>query len=192
MVTNPLYAYFSLFFFTYEQELVLQDVSSMKAGSESSYFLYDDGTVQSCGRNNEGQLGDGTLLDADKPVDVLIPYDETRIGELGSGPSSASAFFVSEDKRLVYGAGQNYRHQLGIGEVGSRKFPVLVDFQDEPGIQEIETVSASGSHTTAVCCTIFTDIPTSYPTPFPTTYVSYCFASLPYMGASVLIFSQTL
>ncbi|KAL7552106.1 hypothetical protein ACHAWF_015321 [Thalassiosira exigua] len=140
----------------------------IKAGRESSYFLSRHGIVQACGRNNEGQLGDGTFIDSNSPVRVEIP-PSIEIRQLGSGPSSASAFFIG-DREIVFGAGQNYRHQLGIGEIGSREFPVLIPFDDAPiKLFDIVKVSASGTHTTAIVCFIETEMPTSNPTMAPST-----------------------
>ena len=53
-------------------------------------------------------------------------------------------FFVTDNS--VYGAGINDRFQLGINEIGSQEFPVIVDFGEDV---EIDLVSASGTHTVA-------------------------------------------
>ncbi|KAL7527838.1 hypothetical protein ACHAXR_002156, partial [Thalassiosira sp. AJA248-18] len=147
-------------------ELAVKGVTAVEAGRESSYFLYENGSVDSCGRNDEGQLGDGTFVDSDTPVKVDIPQN-SRIREIGSGPSSQSVFFIAEED-LVYAAGQNYRYQLGIGDIGSEVFPVLVEFEDSPGRHEITKISSSGTHTVAISCLIITETPTSYPTLMPT------------------------
>lgn len=147
-------------------ELAVKGVEQIMAGRESSYFLYPNGSVDSCGRNDEGQLGDGTFIDSDKPVKVDIP-NSTPIRLIGSGPSSQSVFFVA-DEDIVYAAGQNYRHQLGLGDIGSEKFPVIVEFDDSAGRDEITKISSSGTHTMAISCLIITDTPTSYPTVNPT------------------------
>lgn len=136
------------------------------AGRESSYYLYENGSVESCGRNDEGQLADGTFVDSDKPVKVDIPKPY-KIHSLWSGASSQSVFFVA-DEDVVFGAGQNYRFQLGIGKIGSEKFPVLVEFDDAPWRQEITKISSSGTHTVAISCPIITETPTAYPTISPT------------------------
>jgi len=48
-------------------ELIVSGVSSIMAGRESSYYLFPNGSVKSCGRNDEGQLADGTFVDSDEP-----------------------------------------------------------------------------------------------------------------------------
>ena len=145
----------------------------MMAGRESSYFLHPDGSVESCGRNDEGQLGDGTFVDSLAPVEVDVP-NGVEILRLGSGPSSQSAFFVAEEGDVIYAAGQNYRHQLGIGDIGSEVFPVVVDFDEEGSGSAVERrhtineVSSSGTHTVAISCGIITEEPTASPTTSPT------------------------
>lgn len=136
-------------------------IKSIAAGSESSYFLFLDGTVASCGRNDEGQLGDGTFVDSDK-TDVVIPDDDKIVG-LGSGPSSQSAFFIAEN--TVYGTGANDRNQLGIGEAGKTELPTAVNFGDSN--IDIVGVSSSGTHTVACNLNILTDAPTLSPSLSP-------------------------
>jgi alpha-tubulin suppressor-like RCC1 family protein len=124
----------------------LGKVKAVTASKESSFFLYDDGSAQSCGKNDEGQLGDGSFImsSAEAPiVNVLIP-DSDFIERIGSGPSSQSAFFIG--KESVYATGLNDRFQLGIGNIDSQNVPTKVLFD---GPVDITYVSASGSHTVA-------------------------------------------
>ena len=118
------------------------------AGRESSYFLLDNGAVKACGRNDEGQLGDGTYVD-NEFVDVIIPNNEA-ITNLGSGPSSQSVFFFGEN--AVFGAGANDRFQIGIGEIGSQIFPVEVEFNELDTVAGILKISSSGTQTVAYYC----------------------------------------
>ena len=148
-----------------QKELAVNKVSSIMAGRESSYYLYPNGRVESCGRNDEGQLADGTFIDSDEPVKVKIPKD-IQIHTLGSGSSSRSVFFIA-DNDIVYAAGQNYRFQLGTGEIGSEEFPVLVEFDDGPPMHEIIKISSSGTHSVAISCELFTEMPTVMPTMEP-------------------------
>jgi alpha-tubulin suppressor-like RCC1 family protein len=141
-----------------------RDVKKIMAGRESSYFLREDGSVRSCGRNDEGQLGDGTFIDKEFAV-VNIPNDDI-VDILGSGASSQSVFFVASDK--VYAAGANYRYQLGIGEIGSRTFPVEVDFDDLANTSGIDKISSSGSHTVSRNCPVrVSEQPTKQPSRKP-------------------------
>ena len=124
--------------------------------------------MESCGRNDAGQLADGTLLDSDFPVRINLPRS-TRLRAVGAGPSSKSVFFVAGDED-VYAAGQNYRYQLGLDEVDPAEFPFRVELDGAPGLQRVAGVSASGSHTAAVSCDRFTGAPTTTPTGYPTRF----------------------
>jgi alpha-tubulin suppressor-like RCC1 family protein len=150
-------------------------------GSESSYFLFTDGTVGSCGRNDEGQLGDGTFIDQVKTF-VSIPNRDKIVG-LGSGPSAQNAFFIAEDN-VVYGVGANDRYQLGLGAPGKVAFPSLVEFEDP--IFNILKISSSGTHTVSIneliCTTFPTATPTVTPTNVPSEFFSlHCMECIPLM-----------
>ena len=43
----------------------------------SAFILGSDGNLYAMGRNNEGQLGNGTTTDSNVPVRVLIPREST-------------------------------------------------------------------------------------------------------------------
>jgi len=134
------------------------------AGRESSYFLLDDGSVKSCGRNDEGQLGDGTFIN-NEFADVNIPKNE-KVSNLGSGPSSQSVFFWGENE--VFGAGANDRFQLGLGEIGSRTYPVRVEFDELYTVEGIIKISSSGTQTVALNVPVELDVPIEADTTIPT------------------------
>jgi len=128
-------------------------------------------------------------------VKVDIPKD-IKVHTLGSGASSQSVFFVAEDD-IVYAAGQNYRFQLGLGKIGSEKFPVLVEFDEGPSLHEIVKISSSGTHTVAISCELYTDMPTVSPTIEPSMhptfepYDFFCYKCLYYVYESfVFLFSH--
>jgi alpha-tubulin suppressor-like RCC1 family protein len=125
-----------------------EDVQSIMTGRESSYFLLKNGVVKACGRNDEGQLGDGTFVDNEYAT-VDIP-DGNVITSIGSGSSAQSVFLFGQTS--VFGAGANDRFQLGIGEVGSRKFPVKIEFEDLASVAGMEKISSSGTQTVALDC----------------------------------------
>ncbi len=118
-------------------------VVQVAANRESSYYLFDDGTAVACGRNDEGQLGDGTFVNTSED-DPIVAVKQKGIRRIGTGPSAQSVFFVKDDS--VYAAGLNDRYQLGIDEIGSNKFPVKVEFE---GDVAIDLISASGTHSLA-------------------------------------------
>jgi len=110
-------------------------------------------------------------VNAHLSVKVDIPKD-IKVHTLGSGASSQSVFFVAEDD-IVYAAGQNYRFQLGLGKIGSEKFPVLVEFDEGPPLHEIVKISSSGTHTVAISCELYTDMPTVSPTIEPSMHPTF-------------------
>jgi alpha-tubulin suppressor-like RCC1 family protein len=155
----------------FEPELIqgVTDVQQIFAGSESSYFLQEDGSVKACGRNDQGQLGDGSFFQRSKPVNVKIPKGE-KIRLIGSGPSAVSVFFVGEDLGLMFAAGINDRFQLGLGvnggNVAAESVPTEVDFGAYAEMFNFTKVSASGTNTAAIACML--DAPTTSPTAYPT------------------------
>ena len=122
-----------------------QKVVQVESGRESSYLLFDDGRVFSCGKNDKGQLGDGTTSDTSNEQPVVRVDMSEEVYSIGSGPSSESVFFIGLDN--VYAAGANDLFQLGIGNNESTKTPVRVEF-DSP--VDINFISSSRTHTVAL------------------------------------------
>lgn len=116
------------------------DVRSFKAGKQSTYILFKDGSAIACGLNDVGQLGDGTFDDS-FGSDVMLE----DIVYLNAGPSADSVFYITGDG-LVYGNGLNIKGQLGIGDTEDSNEPLQVDF---PGDAEVLSISASNTHTVA-------------------------------------------
>ena len=75
-----------------------------------SLFLKSDGSLWAMGQNNDGQLGDGTLIKTNRP-EQIVPSGVTAIAE-GSGHS----LFVKSDGSL-WGMGYNIYGELGDGFV---------------------------------------------------------------------------
>src|SRR6266403_1683473 len=102
--------------------------------------LFGDGTAQCWGRNDDGQLGDGTRTSSSTPVPV---------GGL-TGAAAATGGFYHTCALLGGGTvqcwGQNYEGQLGNGIVGGvSTFPVLV-----AGLANVSAVSGGYRHTCAL------------------------------------------
>jgi hypothetical protein len=87
-------------------------------------------------------------------TDVIISTGERT--NIGSGPSSESAFFFGESS--VFGAGANDRFQLGLGEIGMKAFPVEVEFKDLGNVVAgLLKISSSGTQTVAYNCPVEVD-----------------------------------
>src|SRR5947208_9054220 len=110
------------------------------AGGYHTCALFGDGTAQCWGRNDDGQLGDGTRISSSTPVPV---------GGL-TGAAAVSGGFYHTCALLGDGTvqcwGQNYEGQLGNGIVGGvSTTPVLV-----AGLANVRAVSGGYRHTCAL------------------------------------------
>ena len=119
-------------------------VRSFKAGRQSTYILYDGGSVVACGLNDVGQLGDGTFNDSFGTA-VPFPTSANDVVYVGSGPSAESVFYITEGG-AAFGSGLNDKGQLGVGDIMNRNSPVLIQF---PNSADIRDISASNTHTAA-------------------------------------------
>ncbi len=112
---------------------------SAAAGSHT-LALKNDGTVWAWGKNNNGQLGDGTLIDRSTPV---------QVGGLNSIVSVAggSGYSVAlKSDGTVWTWGDNTGSRLGVTTATTQqKTPVQIS-----GLSGILAISTGGSHTLAL------------------------------------------
>jgi len=136
----------------------LSNVSSVSAGVNHSLALKSDGTVWAWGWNDIGQLGDGSLIQKDSPVQVL--------GEAGAGTflsdvqSISSGGFHStalkNDGAVVWVWGDKDFAQLGDGTVGDGDPGTTVsgDYSEIPVqttlISDVIGISSGNAHTLAI------------------------------------------
>ena len=108
---------------------------SIKIISSASayYFLVikSDGSLWGTGRNNRGQLGDGTTQDRN-----IFQKIDDNVSEAATGP--AHTLYVKSDGRM-YAMGKNNYGQLGDGTTTDRTTPVLID-------QNVSSVKAGEEH----------------------------------------------
>ncbi|WP_338278646.1 MopE-related protein [Corallococcus caeni] len=89
-------------------------------GESHSLALKADGTVWAWGRNDAGQLGDGTTIQRNTPVKVL---GLTGVMAIAAG---ASASLALKTDGTVWAWGSNYNGHLGGGAVSSLYMPAQV------------------------------------------------------------------
>ncbi|MBS4098800.1 MAG: hypothetical protein KGZ83_18415 [Sulfuricella sp.] len=98
----------------------LANIRAIAAGGQFTLALADGGTVYAWGRNDSGQLGDGSNTARATPVVAL--NGATRIVA-----GFAHAFASGADGNW-YGWGKNDSGQLGTGDTGSRSTPLLMNY----------------------------------------------------------------
>ena len=79
----------------------MTDVKYMSAGTYYSLILKNDGSLWACGKNNCGQLGDGTNIDRYSPVKIMDGVNSAGIdGVLMDKPTTDNSVFSLSGQRL--------------------------------------------------------------------------------------------
>ena len=112
---------------------------SVSLGDDHSCALLDDGKVMCWGKNNFGQLGDGSATDRSSPVEVSGLPNAQSIA-LGGSHSCA---LLTDGKVMCWG--YNSKGQLGDGTTSARIFPVQVS-----GITTATGIAVGSEHSCAV------------------------------------------
>lgn len=114
------------------QDLPQKQVAQIVGSARQSYVRFEDGTVWAWGRNDEGELADGTFTDRLLPVQSLI----SDVAQLNCRVLHAAA--VKSDGSL-WAWGANGSGQLGDGTTTNRNAPVQVSLPKP--VKSIGTVS---------------------------------------------------
>jgi len=96
----------------------LTGVAAIRAGSDHTIALKNDGTVWTWGRNYFGQLGDGTNVDRNAPVQASGLMNVVAVGR---GDSHTVAI---KSDGTIWAWGWNLEGQLGDGTSTNRNAPV--------------------------------------------------------------------
>lgn len=107
------------------------------AAGNSTFVLTSSGKVFGAGRNNKGQLGDGTFTSRSIPVAMLLPAGTKAVKVI---PGVESTYAILDDGRLV-GTGGNYFGQLGQGNTVDTPTPVV--FTMPVGEAAVDAVESS-------------------------------------------------
>lgn len=110
--------------------------SAIDAGGRHTVGVAKDGSVYAWGKNDVGQLGNGTLVDAVLPAKVTLPTG-VRIQRVAAGVDFSLALATDG---TVWSWGANSRGQLGIGSVAGATTP-----QKVPGLTGVRLIAA-GDH----------------------------------------------
>ena len=119
----------------------------IEVGPDYSVILKEDGTVWTTGRNNYGQLGNGTTTNSNKPVQVKIDENTylTNIRKISATDTCVVALATNGE---VYAWGRNNYRQLGQGDSTNCLYAKKVKTEDGTGyIQNIIDVIANNSNT---------------------------------------------
>ncbi len=129
------------------------NVVAIATGQRHSLYVTSDGKLWAVGRNDKGQLGDGTTTSSRTiPVQIAVAGQVIAV----AAGYSHSLFLTSDGK--LWAMGDNSRGQLGDGTTSNHNTPVLVTMAIEPsflpnGDLQAYTAAASGSVTLSVSAT---------------------------------------
>ena len=113
--------------------------AAIAGGDTHTVALKSNGTVWAWGRNESGQLGDGTTTDRNSPVQINTLSDVIAI----AGGGSRTVALKSDG--TVWTWGNNYSGQLGDGTTTNRNSPVAVS-----GLSNVIAIAAGHAHTVAL------------------------------------------
>lgn len=117
----------------------LPGVTAIAGGSYHAGLLKSDGFVWTWGKNDYGQLGDGTF------AEHHVPFKAGGINEVMSLAGGSNGNFTIKSDGSVWAWGWNQYGQLGDGTWTDRNNPVRVK-----GLTGIRAVAGGGSHTLAL------------------------------------------
>ncbi|MCI5146081.1 MAG: hypothetical protein D3923_11265 [Candidatus Electrothrix sp. AR3] len=126
-----------LFFFLNQTQ-----VPQITAGGSSTFIVKKDGTLWSWGNNDSGQLGDGTKVDKNTPVQIEQPQADWKHALVRAGGLSVLA--VKKDGSL-WAWGDNDSGQLGDGTNVDKTHPVQIGTDTD-----WKYVDAGGAHSLAI------------------------------------------
>ncbi len=121
-------------------------VTGVAAGFALSVVATSTGTAFSCGKNDDGDLGDGSTATSDVPVKVDLPAG-TKVTKVAAGTDTGLAV-TSTGAVLAWGLGDE--GQLGNGSTATSDVPVDVSL---PAGTKVTAVAAGALHNLALTST---------------------------------------
>jgi len=116
---------------------------AVSGADDHSIALADDGTVYSWGRNDFGQLGDGTNTQRLSPVAVGGVLAGKTVVAISGGHAHSLALTSNGD---VYAWGYNQNGQLGNGSTAPSNVPVPVTMTGVLAGKTVIAIAAGGDH----------------------------------------------
>lgn len=120
-------------------------VTGIAAGFAHTLALTSTGAVFACGKNDDGELGDGNTTDSDRPMKVVLPAGTKVIAVAASEHDLA---VTSTGSVLAWGS--DLYGELGNGTTGSSDVPVNVEL---PAGTKVTAVAAGSIHSLALTST---------------------------------------
>jgi len=117
-----------------------QPVTQIAAGIGHSLFLKSDGSLWAVGFNANGQLGDGTFNDTNRPEQILMASNVTAIAA-----GQRHSLFQESDGSL-WGVGGNEYGQLGDGNYGTYPNHFGTSRPEQIVVSNVVAISAGGAH----------------------------------------------
>jgi alpha-tubulin suppressor-like RCC1 family protein len=128
---------------TFINEPASADISS---GKDHSMFLKSDSTVLACGRNDNGQLGDGTTTNQSNPVQVKNTDGSSFSDVVGISAGRNHSLFLKNDNTVWACGSDAFSGQLGDGTSTDRGNPVQVLNCAGGELSGVVGISAGGRH----------------------------------------------
>lgn len=123
--------------------LPAEQVTSVQTSWENSGALMADGTYWDWGYNKAGELGDGSTLVSDVPVQVSLPAGVHAVSQGGSLSNNGQTVAILANGS-VYSWGNNAVGQLGIGSFGHH-YPLPVAVRVPAGTSFVSVCSGGAS-----------------------------------------------
>ena len=131
-----------------DQNEPFEHVSAIACGANHSFLVTEDNQLWAWGKNESGQLGDGTTMNQNRPIRIVGLPEELRVLQLSPGDSHSLALL---DNGQVWSWGDNTSGQLGIGSVISSLVPIRVLQADsEIPLENIVEIAAGAFHSLAL------------------------------------------
>lgn len=118
---------------------------AIAGGDDHSLALADDGKVYAWGRNDFGQLGDGTTITRNAPVAVNATGVLAGKTVVAVGGGHTHSLVLTSDGRL-YAWGYNQNGQLGDGTGIDSAVPVAVNMTGALAGKTVKAIAAGGDH----------------------------------------------